>query len=157
MAGRVDASWIRHTRRFALLAWSLQTTGLLLGMWWAYHVLGWGGYWGWDPVENAALLPWLTATAFLHSTMVQERRGMLKVWNLFLVIASFALSIFGTFLVRSGIINSVHSFAYSSIGPYYLAFLIVVIVFATALFIFRLPRLHAEQEFDSVVSREGVF
>jgi cytochrome c-type biogenesis protein CcmF len=131
--------------------------GLLLGGWWAYHVLGWGGYWGWDPVENAALLPWLTSTAFLHSTMVQERRGMLKVWNLFLVIASFALSIFGTFLVRSGIINSVHSFAYSSIGPFYLAFLIVVIVFSTALFIFRLPRLQAEQEFDSVVSREGVF
>src|SRR5256885_11227562 len=145
MAGRVDASWIRHTRRFALLAWSLQTTGLLLGMWWPYHVLGWGGYWGWDPVENAALFPWLTATAFLHSTMVQERRGMLKVWNLGLVITSFALSIFGTFEVRSGIISSVHSFAYSNIGSYFLVFLGIVIVFCTGLFIYRLPKLRPEQ------------
>jgi cytochrome c-type biogenesis protein CcmF len=157
ITGKLNSDWLRSLRRWSLAAWTLQTTGLLLGGWWAYHVLGWGGYWGWDPVENAALLPWLTSTAFLHSTMVQERRGMLKVWNLFLVIASFALSIFGTFLVRSGIINSVHSFAYSSIGPFYLAFLIVVIAFSTALFIFRLPRLRAEQEFDSVVSREGVF
>jgi cytochrome c-type biogenesis protein CcmF len=157
ITGKLNSDWLRSLRRWSLAAWTFQTMGLLLGGWWAYHVLGWGGYWGWDPVENAALLPWLTSTAFLHSTMVQERRGMLKVWNLFLVIASFALSIFGTFLVRSGIINSVHSFAYSSIGPFYLAFLIVVIVFSTALFIFRLPRLQAEQEFDSAVSREGVF
>jgi cytochrome c-type biogenesis protein CcmF len=157
ITGKLNSDWLRSLRRWSLAAWTFQTMGLLLGGWWAYHVLGWGGYWGWDPVENAALLPWLTSTAFLHSTMVQERRGMLKVWNLFLVIASFALSIFGTFLVRSGIINSVHSFAYSSIGPFYLAFLLVVIAFSTALFIFRLPRLQAEQEFDSVVSREGVF
>ncbi len=157
ITGKLNSDWLRSLRRWSLAAWTLQTMGLLLGGWWAYHVLGWGGYWGWDPVENAALMPWLTSTAFLHSTMVQERRGMLKVWNLFLVIASFALSIFGTFLVRSGIISSVHSFAYSSIGPFYLAFLIVVIAFSTALFIFRLPRLQAEQEFDSVASREGVF
>jgi cytochrome c-type biogenesis protein CcmF len=157
ITGKLNSDWLRSLRRWSLAAWTLQTTGLLLGGWWAYHVLGWGGYWGWDPVENAALMPWLTSTAFLHSTMVQERRGMLKVWNLFLVIASFALSIFGTFLVRSGIISSVHSFAYSSIGPFYLAFLIVVIAFSTALFIFRLPRLQAEQEFDSVASREGAF
>src|SRR5207247_5143640 len=132
-------------------------TGLILGGWSACHVVGWGGYGGWDPVENAALLPWLTSTAFLHSTMVQERRGMLKVWNLVLVIASFALSIFGTFEVRSGIISSVHSFAYSDIGSFFLVFLAIIIVFSTALFIFRLPRLRPEQEFDSVISREGIF
>src|SRR5437763_841482 len=143
--------------RLVALLWLIQTTGLILGAWWAYHVLGWGGYWGWDPVENAALLPWLTATAFLHSSMVQERRGMLKVWNLSLVMLSFALSIFGTFEVRSGIISSVHSFAYSDIGAYFLTFLVVVVLFCTALFLFRLPKLHPEQEFDAVLSREGVF
>jgi len=157
VTGKLDSEWLRSIRRWTLAAWSIQTAGLILGAWWAYHVLGWGGYWGWDPVENAALLPWLTATAFLHSTMVQERRGMLKVWNLVLVIASFALSIFGTFEVRSGIISSVHSFAYSAIGSYFLAFLIVAIVVSTALFLYRLPKLKPEQEFDSVVSREGVF
>jgi len=157
ITGKIDSGWLHSIRRWTLAAWSIQTTGLILGAWWAYHVLGWGGYWGWDPVENAALLPWLTATAFLHSSMVQERRGMLKVWNLGLVVASFALSIFGTFEVRSGIISSVHSFAYSDIGSYFLAFLIIIIIFSSGLFVFRLPKLHAEQEFDSVVSREGVF
>src|SRR5205823_12678948 len=112
ITGKLDSEWLRSIRRWTLASWSIQTTGLLLGAWWAYHVLGWGGYWGWDPVENAALLPWLTSTAFLHSTMVQERRGMLKVWNLALVVISFALPIFGTFEVLSGIISSVHSFAY---------------------------------------------
>ncbi len=148
ISGKLGSDWLRAIRRWTLAAWAIQTTGLMLGMWWAYHVLGWGGYWGWDPVENAALLPWLTATAFLHSTMVQERRGMLKVWNLGLVIASFALAIFGTFEVRSGIISSVHSFAYSSIGGYFLAFLAIIIVFSIGLFIFRLPRLRPEHEFD---------
>jgi cytochrome c-type biogenesis protein CcmF len=157
ITGKLDSEWLRSIRRWMLAAWSIQTLGLVLGAWWAYHVLGWGGYWGWDPVENAALLPWLTATAFLHSAMVQERRGMLKVWNLSLVIASFALSIFGTFEVRSGIINSVHSFAYSAIGAYFLAFLCIVILLSVALFIFRLPKLRSEQEFDSIISREGSF
>jgi cytochrome c-type biogenesis protein CcmF len=157
ITGQLSSEWLRAIRRWTLASWTLQSAGLLLGGWWAYHVLGWGGYWSWDPVENAALLPWLTATAFLHSTMVQERRGMLKVWNLFLIIASFALSIFGTFEVRSGLISSVHSFAYSAIGSYFLVFLIVIIAFSTGLFFFRLPTLRAEQEFDSVVSREGVF
>ena len=157
ITGKLDNEWLRSIRRWMLASWSIQTLGLMLGAWWAYHVLGWGGYWGWDPVENAALLPWLTATAFLHSSMVQERRGMLKVWNLSLVIASFALSIFGTFEVRSGIISSVHSFAYSAIGSYFLAFLCIVIVFSTALFVFRLPKLRPEQEFDSPISREGSF
>ena len=157
ITGKLDSDWLRSIRRWTLASWSIQTTGLLLGAWWAYHVLGWGGYWGWDPVENAALLPWLTSTAFLHSTMVQERRGMLKVWNLGLVIASFALSIFGTFEVRSGIISSVHSFAYSAVGPYFLTFLAIIVVFSIVLFLYRLPRLRPEQEFDSVISREGAF
>ncbi len=157
ITGKLDSDWLRSIRRWTLASWTIQTTGLLLGAWWAYHVLGWGGYWGWDPVENAALLPWLTSTAFLHSTLVQERRGMLKVWNLVLVVASFALSIFGTFEVRSGLISSVHSFAYSAIGSYFLAFLVLVIVFSMGLFIFRLPKLRPEQEFDSVISREGIF
>ena len=157
ITGKLDSDWLRSIRRWTLAAWSIQTAGLMLGAWWAYHVLGWGGYWGWDPVENAALFPWLTATAFLHSTMVQERRGMLKVWNLGLVIASFALAIFGTFEVRSGLISSVHSFAYSAIGGYFLAFLCIVIVFSIGLFIYRLPRLRPEQEFVSVISREGSF
>ena len=157
ITGHVSSDWLRSIRRWMLASWTLQTAGLLLGAWWAYHVLGWGGYWSWDPVENAALMPWLTATAFLHSTMVQERRGMLKLWNLFLVIMSFALSIFGTFEARSGLINSVHSFAYSAIGNYFLVFLIIVVCSSSALFFFRLPQLRAEQEFDSIVSREGVF
>jgi cytochrome c-type biogenesis protein CcmF len=157
ITGKLDNEWLRSIRRWMLASWSIQTLGLMLGAWWAYHVLGWGGYWGWDPVENAALLPWLAATAFLHSAMVQERRGMLKVWNLSLVIAAFALSIFGTFEVRSGIISSVHSFAYSAIGSYFLAFLCIVIAFSIALFVFRLPKLRPEQEFDSAISREGSF
>ncbi len=157
ITGELSSDWLRAIRRWMLASWTIQTAGLILGAWWAYHVLGWGGYWGWDPVENAALLPWLTATAFLHSTMVQERRGMLKVWNLVLVMLSFALSIFGTFEVRSGIISSVHSFAYSAIGSYFLVFLGIIIVFSTALFLFRLPKLRSEQEFDSVISREGIF
>jgi cytochrome c-type biogenesis protein CcmF len=157
VTGRLDSAWLRAIRRWTLAAWTIQTTGLLLGAWWAYHVLGWGGYWGWDPVENAALLPWLTATAFLHSTMVQERRGTLKVWNLALILATFALAIFGTFEVRSGIINSVHSFAYSSIGGFFLAFLIVVLLVAIGLFVYRLPRLRPEHEMDALVSREGSF
>ena len=157
VTGRLDSAWLRAIRRWMLASWSIQSAGLLLGAWWSYHVLGWGGYWGWDPVENAALLPWITATAFLHSTMVQERRGTLKVWNLVLIIATFALSIFGTFEVRSGIINSVHSFAYSSIGPFFLGFLGAILAVSLGLFAYRLPRLGADQEWDSFVSREGGF
>jgi len=157
ITGQLGSEWLRSIRRWMLAAWAIQTTGLILGAWWAYHVLGWGGYWGWDPVENAALFPWLTATAFLHSTMVQERRGMLKIWNLSLVFLSFALSIFGTFEVRSGIISSVHSFAYSAIGSYFLVFLAIVVLFSIGIFIFRLPKLRPEQEFDSALSREGSF
>ena len=158
LAGKADASWISHTRRFVLLAWSLQTTGLLLGMWWAYHVLGWGGYWGWDPVENVALMPWLATTAYLHSSQVQERRGRLKVWNFSLVMIAFLLVIFGTFIVRSGVVPSVHTFAVSAIGPWFLGLLAVCIAFTAALLAFRSNRLAAtESRSAPVVSREGAF
>jgi cytochrome c-type biogenesis protein CcmF len=158
LAGRADAAWITHTRRFALLAWSLQTSGLLLGMWWAYHVLGWGGYWGWDPVENVALMPWLATTAYLHSSQVQERRGRLKYWNFGLVMVAFLLVIFGTFIVRSGIVPSVHTFAISAIGPWFLGFLFVCIAFSAALLTIRSTTLGpARNETVPAVSREGAF
>jgi len=157
VSGRLDREWLRAIRRWMLLGWGIQGAGLLLGAWWAYHVLGWGGYWGWDPVENAALMPWLTATAFLHSAMVQERRGMLKVWNLSLVIATFALAIFGTFVVRSGVLSSVHAFATSAIGPYFFVFLGLVVLLCIGLVFYRLPRLKTEGSFDSMLSRESSF
>lgn len=158
IAGRTDAAWIAHTRRFALLAWSLQSAGLLLGMWWAYHVLGWGGYWSWDPVENVALMPWLATTAYLHSSQVQERRGRLRAWNFGLVIAAFLLVIFGTFVVRSGIVPSVHTFAVSAIGPWFLGFLGACIAFSAVLLAFRAPRLGTSSAAPApVVSREGAF
>jgi cytochrome c-type biogenesis protein CcmF len=157
LAGRADAAWIAHTRRLALLAWGLQSTGLTLGMWWAYHVLGWGGYWGWDPVENVALLPWLVTTAYIHSSQIQERRGMLKAWNHGLVIAAFLLAVFGTFVVRSGIIQSVHSFAISPIGPWFLGFLAIAVVASGLLLAIRAPLLRSERAFESSISREGAF
>ncbi len=157
LAGRADAAWIAHTRRLALLAWGLQATGLTLGMWWAYHVLGWGGYWGWDPVENVALLPWLVTTAYIHSSQIQQRRGMLKAWNHGLVITAFLLAIFGTFVVRSGIIQSVHSFAISAIGPWFLAFLALAVLASGGLLAFRAPLLRSERSLESSVSREGAF
>jgi cytochrome c-type biogenesis protein CcmF len=158
LAGRADAAWITHTRRFALLAWSLQTTGLLLGMWWAYHVLGWGGYWGWDPVENVALMPWLATTAYLHSSQVQEKRGRLRTWNFGLVILAFLLVVFGTFIVRSGVVPSVHTFAISAIGPWFLAFLGACIVFSAAILAIRAGTLDSgEPKQAAAVSREGAF
>ena len=157
LAGRADSAWIAHTRRLALLAWGLQSTGLTLGMWWAYHVLGWGGYWGWDAVENVALLPWLVTTAYIHSSQIQERRGMLKAWNHGLVIAAFLLAIFGTFVVRSGIIQSVHSFAISAIGPWFLGFLAFAVVASGFLLAVRAPLLTSERSFESSISREGAF
>ncbi|HEX5416022.1 MAG TPA: heme lyase CcmF/NrfE family subunit [Chloroflexota bacterium] len=149
--------WIRTTRKYALTAWAILGAGNLLGMWWAYHVLGWGGYWGWDPVENAALMPWLVGTAYVHSVMIQERRGMLKVWNLALLIIAFNLSIFGTFIVRSGVLSSVHSFAESSLGPYFFAFLALSLVFSLGWLFYRMPELRAENEFESALSREASF
>ncbi len=157
LANRVDAAWIAHTRRFALLAWSFQTTGLVLGMWWAYHVLGWGGYWGWDPVENVALMPWLATTAYLHSSQVQERRGRLRAWNFGLVILAFLLVVFGTFIVRSGVVPSVHTFAVSAIGPWFLGFLAACLVFSGALLAWRAGGLRSAGEPAATVSREGAF
>ena len=157
MAGQADAAWITLTRRLALLAWGLQSAGLTLGMWWAYHVLGWGGYWGWDPVENVALLPWLVTTAYVHSSQIQERRGMLKAWNHGLVVTAFLLAIFGTFVVRSGVIQSVHSFALSPIGPWFLAFLVLAVVASGLLLAVRAPLLRSDRALESSVSREGAF
>jgi cytochrome c-type biogenesis protein CcmF len=157
LAGRMTPEWLRYVRRWTMISWAILGAGVFLGGWWAYHVLGWGGYWGWDPVENVSLLPWLTATAFIHSIMVQERRGMLKVWNVGLLLASYVLAVFGTFIVRSGLISSVHSFALSEIGPYFLGFLVGVTALAIGLMVWRMPMLQSENTFDSMVSREAGF
>src|SRR5437879_4808028 len=157
LAKRLDADWLVAIRKWTLLSWLFLSIGICLGMWWAYVELGWGGYWAWDPVENASLLPWLTMTAFLHSVMVQEKRGMLKKWNLGLIIGSWLLSIFGTFITRSGVISSVHSFTQSSVGYFFLAFLIVAGVASFALYATRLPLLTAETQLESMVSREASF
>jgi cytochrome c-type biogenesis protein CcmF len=154
---RVDAAWIRATRRFSLIAWALLGFGLLLGARWSYTELGWGGYWAWDPVENAALMPWLIGTAFLHSIMVQEKRGMLKVWNACLIVATFSLALLGTFLVRSGVLQSIHAFGNSTVGPYILGLIGVVVIGSTALIISRLDDLRSDKKIDSLISRESVF
>src|SRR6187551_93028 len=154
---RLDAEWIRATRRFALIAWAFLGLGLLLGARWSYTELGWGGYWAWDPVENAALMPWLMGTAFLHSIMVQEKRGMLKVWNACLIVATFSLALLGTFLVRSGVLQSIHAFGDSTVGPYILGLIAVVLIGSTALIVSRLDDLRSEKRIDSLASREAVF
>lgn len=158
LARRGGSAWIAHTRRFALLAWSLQSAGLLLGMWWAYHVLGWGGYWGWDPVENVALMPWLATTAYLHSSQVEEKRGRMRAWNYGLVILAFLLVVFGTFIVRSGIVPSVHTFAISAIGPWFLGFLAVSVIFSIALLVLRSGTLEPHStRAPETISRESAF
>jgi cytochrome c-type biogenesis protein CcmF len=157
VTGRFGEGWLADVRRTTLIAWGLLTAGIVLGAWWSYEVLGWGGYWGWDPVENASLLPWLTGTAFIHSVMVQERRGMLRVWNLSLVIATFCLTILGTFLTRSGVINSVHSFSKSNVGPWLLTFLGIVTVTGVGLIAWRADALRSPGRIDSPVSRESAF
>lgn len=154
---RLNSEWLVAVRRWTLLAWFFLTIGIVLGMWWAYVELGWGGYWAWDPVENASLLPWLTLTAFLHSVMVQEKRGMLRKWNVTLIIASFLLTILGTFITRSGIIASVHSFAQSPIGPWFVGFLILGITVSAYLVTTRLKDLKSEAVLESMVSREAAF
>src|SRR5689334_7580636 len=149
--------WIHITRRWTMVTWGFLTCGIFLGAHWAYSVLGWGGYWGWDPVENASLMPWLTGTAFLHSVMMQEKRGMLKMWNMWLIFGTFMLSIFGTLLTRSGLVSSVHAFAQSSIGDWFSAFL--ALTFATCVFFFVKNRAHlkSEHRLESLVSRESSF
>jgi len=149
--------WIRTTRRWTLTAWIFLSCGILLGGWWAYDVLGWGGYWGWDPVENASLIPWLVATPFLHSVMMQENRGMLKRWNMALIILAFSLVVEGTFLTRSGVISSVHSFAQSAIGPLFLGFIGIMFIASFYLFVSRWDDLKSENELDSLFSRESFF
>jgi cytochrome c-type biogenesis protein CcmF len=155
--GRVGEGWLLATRRWTLIAWGFLTAGIVLGAWWSYEVLGWGGYWAWDPVENASLLPWLTGTAYLHSVMVQERRGMLRVWNLSLLCATFSLTILGTFLTRSGVVESVHAFTESAIGPTLLGFFAVIVVVSVGLIGWRGDRLRAPGRIDSPLSREGAF
>ncbi|MER3410258.1 MAG: cytochrome C biogenesis protein [Thermoleophilia bacterium] len=157
LARRGDELWIVLTRRWTLAAWTFLGVGQLLGAKWAYEEIGWGGYYGWDPVENAALMPWLAATAYLHSVMVQEKKGMLKVWNVSLVTLAFALSLFGTFLTRSGVVNSIHSFTQSSIGSWFLGFIVLVVVFSIGLILRRLPLLRARTRLESPVSREAAF
>jgi cytochrome c-type biogenesis protein CcmF len=156
-ARRSDELWVVITRRWTLVAWMLLGFGQLLGAHWAYVEVGWGGYFAWDPVENAALMPWLAATAFLHSVMIQEKRGMLKIWNVLLVVGAFALALFGTFLTRSGILSSIHSFTESSIGPWFLGFIGVVVAGSTALILSRLPLLRSKTRLESPVSREATF
>ena len=154
---KLDAEWLVAVRKWTLVSWLFLSIGLLLGMWWAYVELGWGGYWAWDPVENAALLPWLVMTAFLHSVMIQEKRGMLKKWNLALILGAWLLSIFGTFITRSGVIASVHSFTQSSVGYFFLGFLVLAAIGSFALYWTRLPLLQAEATLESMVSREASF
>ena len=157
IARRVDADWIAATRRFALAAWLLLGMGILLGARWSYAELGWGGYWAWDPVENASLLPWLTGTAFLHSLMLQEKRGMLKVWNASLILATGTLCILGTFLVRSGILDSIHAFGASTLGVPFVTLIGVMIAGSVALVVSRRDALRSEHRLDSLLSREAVF
>jgi cytochrome c-type biogenesis protein CcmF len=150
-------AWIHTTRRWTLITWLFQSTGIMLGAAWAYHVLGWGGYWGWDPVENASLLPWLSGTAFLHSVMMQEKKGMMKVWNIVLISATFLLCIFGTALTRIGLVSSVHAFAQGPLGKYFVSFLSICIAGTVYLIVDRLPYLKSEAELESVISRESSF
>ena len=157
LSRRTDELWLILTRRWTLAAWTFLGIGQLLGAKWAYEEIGWGGYYGWDPVENAALMPWLAATAFLHSVMIQEKKGMLKVWNVLLVILTFTLSLFGTFLTRSGVLQSVHSFAQSPIGGWFVGFIAIVACSSMALFFLRLPLLKAKTKLESIVSREATF
>jgi cytochrome c-type biogenesis protein CcmF len=157
VTARFGEGWLASVRRTTLVSWGFLTIGIVLGAWWSYAVLGWGGFWGWDPVENASLLPWLTATAFIHSVMVQERRGMLRVWNLSLVLATFCLTILGTFLTRSGVINSVHAFSQSSIGPWLLTFLGGCTFVSVGLIAWRGDKLRSPGRIDSALSREAAF
>ena len=155
--GKLDNEWVLTTRRWTLVSWYFLSMGLILGGQWAYEELGWGGFWAWDPVENAAFMPWLTGTAFLHSVMIQEKRNMLKIWNVVLIIITYGLTIIGTFLTRSGVVNSVHSFTQSEIGPAFLVFLAVVLVVGFALLFRRIQMLESEHKMEAVLCRENAF
>ena len=157
IAGKLDDAWIRTTRRWTLVAWLFLSLGLILGGRWAYDVLGWGGYWGWDPVENASFMPWLAGTAFLHSVMIQEKRGMFKMWNMILIITTYLLVISGTFIVRSGLVSSVHTFAQSSIGWYFFVFIGIMILFSVITLLYRQPQLASKNQLESLLSREAAF
>lgn len=157
VTGRVGEGWLLATRRWTVMAWGYLTLGIILGAWWSYETLGWGGYWAWDPVENASFLPWLTGTAFLHSVMVQERRGMLRVWNLSLVVSTFALTILGTFITRAGVLESVHAFSESAIGPMLLGFFAAIVIVSLGLIAWRGDELRSPGRIDSPISREGAF
>src|SRR6188508_1359942 len=157
LSRRTDERWLVATRRWTLASWTFLGVAILLGAKWAYETIGWGGYYAWDPVENAALMPWLAATAFLHSVMIQEKRGMLRVWNVTLVSLAFCLSLFGTFLTRSGVVTSIHSFTKSSIGPWFLGFIVVAVVFSVTMIWLRLPQLRTTARLESLVSREATF
>jgi cytochrome c-type biogenesis protein CcmF len=157
ITGRLGDEWIVATRRWTLMAWYFLTVGVLIGGWWAYTTLGWGGYWGWDPVENASFMPWLLGTAFLHSVMIQEYRKMLKTWNMTLIIMTFAMTMFGTFLTRSGILSSVHAFSNSSLGAYFLMFIGLILLFSLAAIVYRMDDLRGQPELDSMLSRETTF
>ena len=157
LARKLDSDWLVAVRRWALLSWLLLGIGNIIGAWWAYVELGWGGYWAWDPVENAGLLPWLVATAFLHSIMVQRRKGMFKVWTMLLVVLVFSLSIFGTYITRSGVLSSVHTFGESAMGPYFLVFLIIVVFGSIGLLYYRKDEMKSEAEVEVLVSRESTF
>ena len=149
--------WVRSIRRWSLVTWLALSSGIMLGGWWAYQELGWGGYWAWDPVENASFMPWLTGTAFLHSIIIQEKKNMLRVWNTILIMLTFALTIFGTFLTRSGVMSSVHSFTDSSLGPNFLVFGAIIIIVCAVLFFHGLPNLKSNKRIESLTSRESGF
>jgi len=157
LSGKLGDEWIKYSRKWTLFAWTFLSVGLILGARWAYLELGWGGYWAWDPVENAAFMPWLAGTAFVHSVMIQEKKGMLKKWNMSLIIITFFLAIFGTFITRSGVISSVHSFAQSDIGPMFLGFIAFILLFSFGMFLYRIKDLESENRFDSILSRESAF
>ncbi|MDO8526625.1 MAG: heme lyase CcmF/NrfE family subunit [Deltaproteobacteria bacterium] len=157
VTGDLTRSWVEVTRRWTLLAWMFLSVAIILGGWWSYAVLGWGGYWAWDPVENASFMPWLTATAFLHSIMVQQRRDMLKIWNLFLIIVTFLLTLLGTFLTRSGVLESVHAFSESGIGHYFLMAIAVTLIVSTALLLWKGPQFKSIGKLDHPLSRESFF
>ena len=157
MSGKLDDAWIRTTRRWTLIAWLFLSLGMILGGRWAYDVLGWGGYWAWDPVENASFMPWLAGTAFLHSVMIQEKRDMFKMWNMVLIVLTYVLVIYGTFIVRSGVISSVHSFAQSAIGPLFFGFLAFMVIFSAGWLFVRWDSLKSKNRLDSFYSREAAF